>query len=77
MKVEKIGAFEAKTHLSQLIERARQGTVFILTRHGKPVAQLGPTELTGDRPVFGSEKGRIRINPDFNEPLPDMAEYEG
>lgn len=75
MKVETIGAFEAKTHFSRILEKAHQGTVIVVTRRGKPVAQLGPTEACAARPVFGSAKGRIQISPDFDEPLADMAEY--
>ena len=75
MKTETIGAFEAKTHFSSLIEKAHQGTVIIVTRRGKPVAQFGPTEAPDARPVFGSARGRVEIAPDFDEPLEDMAEY--
>lgn len=35
-----LGAFEAKTHLSQLLERIERGEEFIITRYGKPVARL-------------------------------------
>ena len=75
MKTETVGAFEAKTHFSSLLEKARQGTVIIVTRRGKPVAQLGPTEAHAKRPVFGSGMGRVEISPDFDEPLEDMKEY--
>lgn len=75
MKTEFVGAFEAKTHFSQLLERAQQGTVFIVTRRGKPVAQLGPSEQPACHPVFGSAKGQVHMRDDFEEPLEDMAEY--
>lgn len=39
-----IGAFEAKTHLSALLERVAQGESFTITRHGHPVAQLVPVQ---------------------------------
>ena len=42
--MDTIGAFEAKTHLSSLLERVAQGESFTITRHGKPVAQLVPTQ---------------------------------
>ncbi len=35
-----VGAFEAKTHLSSLLERVAQGEEIIITRHGKPLARL-------------------------------------
>ena len=37
-----IGAFEAKTHFSQIIEKAEHGADFIITRRGKPVAKIIP-----------------------------------
>lgn len=42
--MDTIGAFEAKTHLSSLLERVAKGERFTITRHGKPIAQLVPVE---------------------------------
>ena len=39
-----IGAFEAKTHFSQIIEKAEHGADFIVTKRGKPVAKIIPFE---------------------------------
>ncbi len=39
-----IGSFEAKTHLADLLDQAAQGTRFIITKRGRPVAELGPYE---------------------------------
>jgi prevent-host-death family protein len=41
---EPVSAYDAKTHLPKLLERAAQGERFVITRHGKPVAQLIPFE---------------------------------
>ncbi len=41
-----IGAFEAKTHLSELLDLAALGERVTITRRGKPVAMLVP--LTED-----------------------------
>ena len=35
-----VSAYEAKTHLPRLLRAAEQGETVIITRHGKPVAQL-------------------------------------
>jgi prevent-host-death family protein len=35
-----IGAFEAKTHLSALLDRVAGGEEVVITKHGKPVARL-------------------------------------
>jgi prevent-host-death family protein len=37
-----IGAFDAKTHLGELLERVASGESFLITKHGKPVAALSP-----------------------------------
>jgi prevent-host-death family protein len=39
-----VGAFEAKTKLSELLRRVEQGERFTITIHGRPVAQLLPVE---------------------------------
>jgi prevent-host-death family protein len=41
--MESVGAFEAKTHLGELLDRVERGESVTITRHGKPVAQLVPT----------------------------------
>ncbi|WP_022900862.1 type II toxin-antitoxin system Phd/YefM family antitoxin [Humibacter albus] len=43
-----IGAYEAKTHLSELLERASAGEEFIIAKHGRALARLGPAG--GQRP---------------------------
>ncbi len=35
-----IGAFEAKTHLSSLLDKVAAGEEIVITKHGKPVARL-------------------------------------
>lgn len=37
-----VGAFEAKTRLSELLEQARRGAEITITRHEKPIAKLVP-----------------------------------
>lgn len=44
-----VGAYEAKTNLSRLLERVERGERITLTRHGRPVAVLVP--VGGGRPV--------------------------
>jgi prevent-host-death family protein len=40
----KVGAFEAKTHLSSLLEKVSRGEEVLITRRGKPIARLVPAE---------------------------------
>ncbi len=37
-----VGAYEAKTHLSKLLDEVAKGETILITRHGTPVAQLSP-----------------------------------
>ena len=39
-----VGTFDAKTHHAPLLERVEKGETFVITRHGRPVAQLSPVE---------------------------------
>jgi prevent-host-death family protein len=45
--VTTVTAYEAKTHLPRLLRAAERGETVIITRHGRPVAQLGPVEDRG------------------------------
>jgi len=38
----RIGAYEAKTHLAELLRRVEGGERITITRHGVPVAELVP-----------------------------------
>lgn len=40
-----VGTFEAKTHLSELLDRVARGDQVTITRHGRPIARLVP--ITG------------------------------
>lgn len=40
--MREVGAFEAKTHLSELIAAVEAGEIIRITRRGKPVAELRP-----------------------------------
>ena len=40
MKTQSIGLFEAKTRLSELVDKVQRGQVFCITKRGKLVAEL-------------------------------------
>ena len=39
-----VGAYEAKTHLSELLEKVEAGQEITITKHGAPVAKLVPAK---------------------------------
>jgi prevent-host-death family protein len=42
--MKRIGAFEAKNRLSELLEAAENGEEVMITKHGRPVAKLTPVD---------------------------------
>ncbi|MGD0426767.1 MAG: type II toxin-antitoxin system prevent-host-death family antitoxin [Candidatus Acidiferrales bacterium] len=61
---------QANTNLSRLIKKASAGEEVIIARGSKPVARLVSVgEVKGQRQP-GSLKGKLRVGPEFFEPLP-------
>ena len=73
-----VGMHEAKTKLSQLVERAEAGEDIVIQRNGKPVARLVPIGGTSSlEAVRGAWRGRVRIANDFEELPDDIARVLG
>lgn len=73
-----VGMHEAKTKLSQLVERAEAGEDIVIARNGRPVARLVP--VAGGNAlaaVHGSLRGRVQFADDFDELPDDIAEAFG
>jgi prevent-host-death family protein len=76
-----ISVKEAKNRLSELLHLAEAGETIVLTRHGKPVADITPhKEQKGGinwqaLEEFKKEHGITNvftfISPDFDDPLPE------
>jgi len=54
-----IGAYEAKTNLPQLLDRVQKGERFVITKHGRPVAELVPVAKRDGEQIRAALK-RIR-----------------
>jgi prevent-host-death family protein len=78
-KVAMVSIYEAKTHLSHLVDRALRGEQVVITRHGRPVAQLVAAAPPRPPRRLGTLRGKIRVAADFDAPLPDdlLALFEG
>jgi prevent-host-death family protein len=74
-----VNLYEAKTHLSELVERAARGEEVVIAKAGVPKARLVPLALPSKPRKPGGWKGRVVISPDFDAPLPDeiLAAFEG
>ena len=75
MKTMEIGAFEAKTNLSALLEKVRNGKTFFITKRGQAVAELRPVSIPSRRPRFGCDRHRVVISADFDAPIPELKGY--
>jgi prevent-host-death family protein len=76
--VAQFGMHEAKTNLSQLVERAEAGEDIVIARNGKPVARLVPVAQTNSlASVYGALRGQIHMADDFDELPDEIAEAFG
>ncbi len=67
--METINIYEAKTRLSQLVDKAAGGEDVVVSRNGKPLVRI--TRLSEPKPVrYGALKGKLKIADDFDAPLP-------
>jgi prevent-host-death family protein len=66
-----VSVYNAKTHLSRLLDRAAAGEEVVITRNGRPIAKLVAAAPIRKPRKLGTLKGRIRISKDFDAPLPD------
>ncbi len=64
-----ISTADAKNRLPQLIRAVEAGEEVIITRHGKPVAQLTPPPSARRTARLGGMKGRIKLLPGWDDPI--------
>jgi prevent-host-death family protein len=76
---ETVTLYQAKTHLSRLVDRAAAGEEIVIAKSGRPRARLVPLEDTRALRVPGKGKGRWRLRKDFDAPLPRevLEDFEG
>ncbi|HEX9562770.1 MAG TPA: type II toxin-antitoxin system prevent-host-death family antitoxin [Gemmatimonadaceae bacterium] len=73
-----VNIYEAKTKLSELVERAAAGEEFVIAKAGSPRARLiglDPVARKSPRKLGGWE-GKVWMSQDFGAPLPpDVLAY--
>jgi prevent-host-death family protein len=60
---------EAKNRLTELIRAVEDGESIVITRHGKPVAQLSPPPAKRRKVQLGGMKDRIQLLPGWDAPV--------
>jgi len=63
--------YNAKTHLSKLIEQACAGEEIIISRGKQPLVKLVPLGSFGKGRQFGAMRGQAVVGDAFFEPLPE------
>jgi prevent-host-death family protein len=66
--MEPVSVYDAKTHLSRLLDAVEAGEEVVITRNGQPVARL-VRALPTPRRRFGTLPGVAQIREDFDAPL--------
>lgn len=77
--MEQVNIHQAKTHLSELLNRAVSGEDIVIAKAGKPMVRLVPIAQPPNRRVLGRDKGLYTVPDDFDDPLPDdiQAAFDG
>jgi prevent-host-death family protein len=60
---------EAKKRLSELIRAVENGEQVVITRRGKPVAQITPPPAERRKVLWGTMRGRIGRKPGWDRPI--------
>lgn len=66
--MESYSVYDAKTHLSRLLDAVEAGEEVVITRNGRPVARLVRAVPTPRR-RFGTMPNVATVADDFDEPL--------
>lgn len=70
-----INIHEAKTQLSRLVQEALEGEEIVIARRNVPLVKLVAIPSARPRRSLGSLRGRIHLEPDFDETPEDLADY--
>ena len=72
--MEQLNVYEAKTQLSELLNRVEHGEEIVIARAGRPVALLVPATGRQSARVPGSLRGLIHMSPDFDDTPEDLID---
>lgn len=65
-----VNIYDAKTHLSKLINDALSGEEIVIAKHGEPLIMLTPFQQTEQKRKGGQLSGILDISDNFDDPLP-------
>jgi prevent-host-death family protein len=68
-KTMDVSVAEARKRLPELIHAMEGGETIVITRHGKPVAEIGPPPAQRRLVKWGSLRGQIHLKPGWDDPI--------
>lgn len=71
----KVSVYEAKSKLSQMINRALEGEEVVITRNGEDTVKLVRVNGKEKANWIGMWKGRMVVPDSFFDPLDEFEEY--
>ncbi len=74
-KTHIVNIHAAKTHLSRLIREVVEGGDVVIARGNVPLVKLVLIDEARPGRVLGTAKGTVKIGKDFDESIPDFADY--
>ena len=76
--MRQVNLYDAKTHLSQLVDEAARGEEIVIAKNGRPAARLVPLAAAPKRYLRGTWAGKIDLPEDFDAPDDEIRRlFEG
>lgn len=69
-----VNIYDAKTNLSELLDRAVAGEEVVIARAGKPLARLMPVTAVASKSgvgIGGLKRSKLNLAADFHAPMND------
>lgn len=75
-KKDLISVTEAKIHLLEIIRQAQRGRRYKIMKHGKVVAEIGPSRDEVSTPLFGFAKETLVDTKEITEPIKEDWSFD-
>lgn len=76
--MKSVNIYDAKSRLSQLVDKAAAGEDVVVSRDGKPLVRITRLESAKRAIRFGLLQGKVIVAADFDAPLPQsvLSDFE-
>lgn len=78
LPMKPVNIYDAKTRLSELVDRAAAGEEIVIAKAGVPAARLVPLRFVREERAPGRWAGKVKVAADFDAPLSAIeSDFEG